>query len=440
MPLAVLTAFLLFVPHASAQNADAVALARSTVDLLAKGEFAAVVARFDEKMRAALPEEKLRATWQSVQSQTGALQRQLEPRVDAKGDYQVVVIPCEFAQARADVTIAVDRAGAIAGLNIRPAAPEGPFSDAPYVDRKAFTERDATVDAGGWPLPATLSVPAGAGPFPAVVLVHGSGPHDRDESIGPNKPFRDLAHGLASRGVAVLRYEKRTRIFGAKIASIRNFTVQDETIDDAAAAVRLLSKTTGVDTARIVVVGHSLGAMLAPRIATAAGETVRGLVLLAAPARSLEQSIIDQTRYLAALDGTVSDDEKAMIASFEDLAARVKTVRASDPPLSAGPLSAPASYWVDLRDYDATTAAAKIAKPMLILQGERDYQVTMDDFKRWQSALSARRDVTFKPYPTLNHLFAAGTGPSAPPEYMRATHVDAAVIADIAAWVGAVGR
>ena len=107
-------------------------------------------------------------------------------------------------------------------------------------------------------------MPNGAGPFPAVVLIHGSGPHDRDETIGPNKPFRDLADGLASRRIAVLRYEKRTRHHGGKMLGT-TVTIKEEVLDDAVAAAELLRQTPGLDPKRVFVVGHSLGAMLAPK-------------------------------------------------------------------------------------------------------------------------------------------------------------------------------
>ena len=426
-------------PIVAAQPTDPAAFAASIVTRLAAGNFAEVVATFDQKMREALPEEKLRLTWSSIVGQAGALRRQDPGSVQTKGDYRIVLIPCEFERARADVQIVLNGANQVAGFFVRPAASTTPFIDSPYVDRSTFTEREITVDAGGWPLPGTLTVPNGAGPWPAVVLVQGSGPSDRDETIGPNKIFRDLAHGLGSKGIAVLRYEKRTRQFGPKIAPLTTFTVKEETIDDAVAAVELLRKTTGIDPRRVFVAGHSLGGMVAPRIATAAGASVRGLIVLAGAVRSLEQSIIDQSRYLAELDGTVSPEERQQLEAYEQMAARIKTLKPSDPPVSSPPFSAPASYFVDLRDYNPPAAAAKLDIPMLILQGGRDYQVTMDDFARWKAALSARSNVTFADFPLANHLFIVGTGRSSPSEYMAvAGHVSQNVITAIVDWIGTI--
>jgi hypothetical protein len=98
--------------------------------------------------------------------------------------------------------------------------------------------------------------------------------------------------------------------------------------------------------------------------------------------------------------------------------------------------SAPESYWKDLDSNPPAQAAAKLKMRMLILQGERDYQVSQADLKGWRDALSDRKDVTIKNYPTLNHLFMAGTGKSTPSEYQQAGHVADFVLDDIAGWIG----
>src|SRR2546425_10392277 len=114
---------------------------------------------------------------------------------------------------------------------------EVPWTRPAYSKPDAFRESEVTVGADQWKLPGTLTVPTGSGPFTGIVLVHGSGPNDRDETIAATKVFKDLAEGLASRGVAVLRYEKRTRQYGARVASMQGLTVDDETVTDAARAL-----------------------------------------------------------------------------------------------------------------------------------------------------------------------------------------------------------
>jgi dienelactone hydrolase len=116
------------------------------------------------------------------------------------------------------------------------------------VDPDAFTETEVRVGSEPWVLQGTLSMPKGEGPFPAVVLLAGSGPNDRDESIGPNAPLRDIAWGLASNGIAVLRYDKRTKAHQVEMAAdVAERHGARGTIDDALAAIELLRVTPGVD-------------------------------------------------------------------------------------------------------------------------------------------------------------------------------------------------
>jgi dienelactone hydrolase len=303
-----------------------------------------------------------------------------------------------------------------------------------YAVPSSFTEKDVTVGAGTeWALPGTLSMPVGKGTFPAVVLVHGSGPNDRDESILANKPFRDLAWGLASQGIAVLRYDKRTKVHPAKTVKIKRFTVKDETIDDALAAVALLRSTPGVDAKRIFVIGHSLGATLAPRVG-AADPRLRGLVILAGLTHTLEDTMVRQYEYLLSLDGRLDDDEKKLIERTKRDAARIKQLTAADIDSTQMLQGAPASYWLDLRGYDPVALAGRLKKPLLVLQGERDYNVTMEDFRDWQK-LSGRKDVTLKSYAKLDHLFFEGEGKSSDAGYAVPRNIPRYVIDDIAAFV-----
>jgi dipeptidyl aminopeptidase/acylaminoacyl peptidase len=291
------------------------------------------------------------------------------------------------------------------------------------------------VGAHGWPLKGTLTLPKGGGRFPLVVLVHGSGPHDRDETIGPNTPFKDLAYGLAERGVAVLRYDKRTLSYGQRIATelMAGFTVDQETVADALAAVDSARHLDRIDPAQIYVAGHSLGGYLVPRI-VAGDHRLAGAITLAGSTRHLEDMVLEQLDYLASQEGGDDKSGAAQREMLRNQAQQIKSLTLADSAKKTILIGAPPNYWLDLRDYDPVKLAASQSTPLLILQGGRDYQVTAADLARWQQ-IAGRKGVTIKQYPPLNHLFIAGTGPSTPAEYQRPGHVDEAVIADIAGWI-----
>jgi dienelactone hydrolase len=409
--------------------------ARAFVDLMAGGQYAEAFESFTPQMKAALPVDRLSQTWKALAAQAGPFRRQIATSVTPRGVLSVVVVTCEFERATLDVHVTVNPANQVGGLALRPAAQAFTYAPPAYARPAAYQESEVTVGTGQWALPGTLTMPVGPGPVPAVVLVHGSGPGDRDATVGQIKQFKDLALGLASRGIAVLRYDKRTRVHANAMRELPVLTVKDETIDDALAAAQLLGSTPRVDRNRIFVLGHSLGGMLVPRIAAAAKSSVAGFIVMAGAARPLQQALVEQSRYLAMADGTISAEERAQIDQFEQVAARVAALGpadASKPDLISG---ATASYWLDLRGYDPTAAAAQVPQPMLVLQGERDYQVTMEEFKRWRSALADRTDVTFHSYPSLNHLFVAGKGMSLPAEYYTPGHVSENVVHDIATWI-----
>lgn len=418
--------------------APLVTLAQELVACLARGEFERATAPFDATLQKGLPADKLQAAWEGLVGQFGKFQATGKLRHERAGDYQVVLVLLRFERASVDAKIAFDSHQKIAGLFFVPA---GKYESPTYVKPDAFIEEDATVGQGLLSLAGTLSLPKGDGPFPAVVLVHGSGPNDRDETIGPNKPFRDLAQGLASQGIAALRYEKRTRQHALALALFASrLTVKEETIDDAVAAIATAAKHPKIDPDRVFVLGHSLGGMLLPRIA-AAGDRAAGFISLAGSTRPLEDLILDQTRYILSLDGTLDEREQAQIAALQKQVALVKSDQLSTSTLASDlPLGIPARYWLDLQGYDPALAAQKIERPLLVLQGERDYQVTLEDFAGWKQSLAGRKNVQFIAYPALNHLFIASfdkTPKSTPAEYTIPGNVAAQVIDDLAKWIQA---
>jgi uncharacterized protein len=437
-------AALAFTDQAPAQVEDALTVkAREFITAMAKGDFALAVSGFDETMGKAMPADTLEALWaKQLPAQVGAFKRQGSARREELQGYQIVLITCSFDKTLLDARVVFDKAGKIAGLQFVPPAPAAKYEPPAYADPAKFTETDVTVGSGGWALPGTLTMPKGGGPFPGLVLVHGSGPNDRDETLGPNKPFKDLAWGLATRGIAVLRYDKRSKVYGKKIVADpkleATMTVKDETIDDAVVAAALLKRTPGVDPKRVFILGHSLGGYLMPRIALAAKPLdIAGFISMAGLTRPLDDTILRQMTYLYGLAGTtLTDEDKKRLEDIKAAVAKIKALTDADKGSTEKLLGAMPSYWLDVRGYDPPETAKSVQKPMLFLQGGRDYQVQTVDLENWKKALAGRKDVEFRLYPKLNHLFYEGEGVLVPLEYMQ-KHGSVApyVVDDIAAFI-----
>lgn len=395
------------------------------LDHLQAGRVDDAESMFTPQMRAAVPAGKLRALWQSL----GDLQQRGDARVSTQQGMQMVEVPLQFASAALIAQIAVDPQDNIAGLLLRPApAAKAP---APAADAR-FLELEFSVPQQRGALPGTLALPKGKGPFPAVVLVHGSGPQDRDETVGGNRPFLDIARGLAAHGIAVLRYDKRTL---ARPQDFQQpFDIDDETTDDAVAALTALAADPRIDGSRVFVLGHSQGGMLAPRIASRWPQA-RGVVMWAAPARGLLDLLPEQNRYLLGLDGDITAPEQAFLDALD---AQIAAAR-SDVPAAANtlPLGVPQHFWKSIEAVDARADAKALGKPLLLVHGGRDFQITDTDWALWQAALKGRNDVAWKRYPALNHIGIAGTGPSSLKEYTQTGHVDDQLVDDIATWIEA---
>jgi dienelactone hydrolase len=422
--------------------------AQQIVTQVAHGDFAAVEQRLADRIKPFLPVGTIQTTWQGLEQQYGAFQELGQTSAVQTPQGLVQVVTCVFERASLDVNIVLNDAGEIAGLTVTPVGTVQQQTNAiyeppPYARPERFHEQEVQIGHGKWELPGTVSIPRGDGPFAAVVLVHGSGSQDRDETLPPNKPFRDLAWGLASQGIAVLRYEKRTKVYAAQMNSeLETLTVKEEVIDDALEAVALLRARPEIDAQQIFVLGHSLGGYLAPRIG-AADPQIRGLIILAGSARPLEDVILDQMTYVLSLstpDPEVRQQQLAALKKQVELikdARRLPTAKASDLPFNV-----PAAYWLDLNAYQPEKVVQTLKQPMLFLLGEGDYQVTREDFQIWQDALGGRSDVQFIMYPGLSHLFMPieGGQKATPATYTVAGHVAEEVVNEIGSWIKRISR
>jgi uncharacterized protein len=426
----------------------------AVLELAQAGRFEEIRELFAPPLREMVSADGLQAAWAAEVGRRGAVTSVGAPVSEPAGPGTVAVrIPVAFEHGEVAVVMAVTEDGWLAGIQLLPAGaaePTQPWQPPAYADPGAFSEQDLTVGDGPLAVPGTLTLPSASSypaapphqprPCPAVVLLAGSGPQDRDETIGRNKPLKDLAWGLASHGIGVLRLDKVTYAHAPQARRARDFTLSDEYLPQALAAIRLLTGHPAVDSARVFVAGHSLGGTVAPRVA-AAEPSVAGLIILAGGTQPMYWAAVRQLRYLASLDpGSAAAAQPAIDAMTRQ--ARVVDSPGLSPatPDSDLPFGIPAAYWLDVRGYDPAAAAAALGKPVLILQGGRDYQSTVaEDLAGWRAGLAGRPGVTIHVYEADNHLFFPGSGRSAPAEYEPAQHVDPAVITDIVAWLTAPG-
>lgn len=320
------------------------------------------------------------------------------------------------------------------GTPLEPLIKLGPvreFPSPPYVDLEAFEEIGVEVGQAPWVLGGTLSMPRGPGPFPAVVLVPGSKYPDRDGTGGAVKPGRDVAWGLASQGVAVLRYDKRTLTHALAIARQPDFTLDDELVDDALAAVGLLRQTARIDPTRIFVLGSSLGGFAAPRIAQR-DPAIAGLILESAPSGSLWDGHVGHALRTAQADGNIGELEQRRI---DRVRARVGTIEALiDGGVTTSDMTVRSAYFQDLARYRPEIVARDVTVPMLVLHGNLDGVLTQADTSGWTQSLRGRRDVVFRLYREHMHgLFDRRTVSGS--TLRHAGHVSGEVVDDIARWI-----
>jgi dienelactone hydrolase len=390
--------------------APPVTMSLAVVEMAQEERFTEIRDLFAPTLRAMVTTDALQAAWAVELDRRGPVSSVGAPVSEpATAGVVVVRVPVTCERGALTLMVSVHESGWLTGLQLAPASaaePAVPWEPPAYANPEQFDEQDVTVGSGPLAVPGTLSLPRRPEPRPA------------------------------SRGVAVLRFDKVTFAHPSEVKTAHDFTVADEYVPHALAAVHLLGQHPAVDAERIFLLGHSLGGTVAPRVA-ASDPSVAGLVILAGGAQPLHWTAVRQIRYLASLDPETAAASDPAIEAMSEQARLVDSPDLSpSTPASELPFGTPAPYWLDLRGYDAVAVAAALDRPILILQGGRDYQVTvLDDLARWKTGLAHRADVTFRIYPSDNHFFFPGTGRSTPAECEPAQHVDPAVVPDIAGWL-----
>jgi len=399
------------------------------VSQFVKGNFSDFYKDCGTKLQKSITQDDLVKGWNKIIQSLGTPGASPISVYSKQSGYDVVTSTVACTLYNIKVTITYGSDGKPAGIwsSYAPKDPPAPQSTEKW--------EEVSVKIGEYELPGMLTLPKGVQKPPVVILIQGSGSTDMNESLGtaPNRPFEDIAHGLAMQGVATLRYNKRTYQY----PSGGGDTIQYEMLDDAAAAVKLLGSDSRVDTNGIYLLGHSLGGMMAPKI-TADNPQIKGFISMAGSLRSLQDLSLDQNKAVIAAEASLSEQQKsAMLAQVQAELDKTKTL---DDGGTGYIMGMPTNYWKSLNAISSADIVKSLNVPMLILQGSADFQVYPDkDYKLWQTALDGRSNVTFKLYDGLSHLFMPNQIPAngAPDTsvYNAPNHIDSRVIADIVAWV-----
>jgi len=415
--------------YSSAQTNEELSI--SFIKKLERQRFDSCFAMFDTVMANKFNAGMLENMWGQIPKYMGEYKGYSTVESSKKDSMDIVAVRCEFAKTKMDLQFSFNDAQKIMGMYFVPPKSKTAYAAPEYAKQNKYYETKIAVKTGTMSLPGALCVPNNVKNPPIVILLAGSGPNDKDETIGPNKALKDLALGLASNGIATYRYDKRTLVYGK---NMKDVDLNSEVIEDAINAAAILKKNPDFKNSKVYIIGHSLGAMCAPLIASKSKQ-INGIVLLAGNARPLEDVVLEQLNYIYGLDSLDASEKKDIL----DYTTKMKTVK--DPKLlklakaEDLPLNLESHYWQSIVKYNQIQVAKKIKQPILVLQGERDYQVTMTDFNLWKDNLSTNPKNQFISYSNLNHLFMNGAGKSTPSEYEKQGNVEEKVILDIAAWV-----
>lgn len=402
-------------------------------ELMNQKKFTEAQAYFDPGVSAKISAEDLQKLWGVFNEKLGKFESANGVESKVNGDFFIVIVDGKFANTTQSFRLIYNKAGNMVGFTPAPLKTEAKYLNPAYADTTLYKEKEIYVKTPGHSLVGILTTPKNTKNFPIVVLVHGSGPGDMDETVGPNKPFKDLAAGFAAKGVASIRYVKRTRIYSGEFGGA--FTVKEEVIDDAVAAVTLAATVPDIDKKQIYLMGHSLGGMLAPKIAALTPE-LSGLILAAAPARSFTDLIAEQEKAVFDASKDSTQATKVKFAELNKELDRTRLVALGNMKPDSTILGLPVSYWIDLNKYNQVETAKKINKQrILIVQGGNDFQVSTRDYELWDAALNKKKNVTLKLYPDLNHLLSSQVEKGDMRQYAMASSVSETLINDLVAWI-----
>ncbi len=416
----VIVCVMLFAGCSAAVTVDEAQLKERTQQVaqqLLDGDFAGVEAQLAPMTKAQLSAQQLEEAWNETVGALGDYEGLGEYTSVFEQNTATGLQIYNFEQSDVRLSVTFDGNGKISGLWLK-------YTPKTVEPQETGTYAETPVQVGEFALDGMLTIPKGVERPPVVVLIQGSGATNMDEQISGNKPFADIAHGLAERGMASLRYNKRTYQAAEQMKEI---TIEAEILDDAKAAVALLRERG--EFGKIVVAGHSLGAMMSPEIARA--NELDGLISMAGTPRHLSDIIVAQNQVVLDASGQTEAQTEATMKLVNQQAEQAKA--ASKENGENVILGMTEGYWTSLNRYNNAQVAQELAIPMLFLQGGKDLVVQPTNLAAWRETLGDKAQ--YRLFDNLNHVFFVTQQAVLPEDYSQPQQVDDAVIAAMAEFV-----
>lgn len=408
------------------------AIGNIILEQLNQKDYAGIIEGMSESTKKQVNEDTLKLVWDQIEGTLGDFVQVKDVQVKSDATKVEVYVIAEYKFQGLLLSLGFDSQDKLQGFYLSYAP-----IDAPLIDNEIYSENKVAIGDEQFPLNGILTVPKNVDKPAVVILVQGSGSTDKDETNGKGglKPFKDLATELAGKGIATLRYDKRFYTYPHLAVDLQStVTIQDEVLNDVNSAIELMKHNTLVNSEKIYVLGHSLGGMLAPKIAQD-NSGLAGIIMMAGSLRGLNEIIADQARAEIIKTTTMSVEEKeTAIKSYEDQSAGVNKLKEGDKNMNYFGL--PNTYWLSLNQALGRDIAPSLQLKMLVLQGKEDFQVYADiDYVQFQELLKGKTNVEFHLYEGLNHMFMPSTTQDLN-DYDTPKHMDAKVIEDIAAFIG----
>ncbi len=398
---------------------------------LMHSQYDSTLVLFDDEMKKLFPVEQMYGFWESLEYTFGDFVELGEPEVSQEDSLCVVDIKIVFKRAKMKLRTAWHN-NLASGLFIVP--DQVLYQPANYVNASKYYELKIKTAVKGFENDGILTMPSGVAKAPVVIIVGGSGPTDKDGSIGPNKPYRDIAEGLATRGIAVYRYNKRTVAHAKKMN--KDITVKEEYLTDLLTVIKQLKKQPGINANHIFILGHSQGGYLLPYFAKHA-KNIKGYIGLAPGFKNMEDAIYKQLNYLKSISKNSADT--LMLNKMLSYAGYMKTNLQKNTPADSLMPGLTANYLLHLQSINPKNMVNYLtAKPLLILHAEKDYQVDEEDLELWVNYYGEICEFNAITVEAANHAFIKVNTTNAyctPRDYQIPGNVDENVILLLEKWI-----